>query len=63
MRSVGLRRRPGLAGADGLPTRQARELWNARALGVGNALGCGRLQGRVLYHKIDGRQKNKTMML
>ena len=55
MRYVGLRRRPALAGADELPTRQARELWNAkafgnaRALGLGNTLGCWGLQGRVLY--------------
>ena len=30
---VGLRRRPALAGAEGMPTRQARVLWNIRALG------------------------------
>ena len=45
---VGLRRRPALAGADGMPTGQTRVLWNVRALG--NALGVrGELQGRVLY--------------
>ena len=30
---VGLRRRPALAGAEGMPTRQVRVLWNIRALG------------------------------
>ena len=51
MRYVGLRRRPALAGANGMQTRQARVLWNVRALG--NALGVrGGLQGRVLYVKI-----------
>ena len=50
MRYVGLRRRPALAGANGMQTRQARVLWNVRALG--NALGVrGGLQGRVLYVK------------
>ena len=33
MRYVGLRRRPALAGAEGMPTRQVRVLWNIRALG------------------------------
>ena len=51
-----------MAGADGLPTRQARELWNAkalgnaRALGLGNALGCWGLQGRVLYISENSRK-------
>ena len=50
MRYVGLRRRPALAGANGMQTKQARVLWNVRALG--NALGVrGGLQGRVLYVK------------
>ena len=57
MRYVGLRRRPALAGADGMQSRQARVLWNVRALGnaraLGNTLGVrGGLQGRVLYVKI-----------
>ena len=39
-----------MAGAEGMPIRQARVLWNIRALG--NALGVrGGLQGRVLYVK------------
>ena len=50
MRYIGLRRRPALAGAYGMQIRQARVLWNVRALG--NALGVrGGLQGRVLYVK------------
>ena len=57
MRYVGLRRRPALAGANRMQSRQARVLWNVRNLGnaraLGNALGVrGGLQGRVLYVKI-----------
>ena len=56
MRYVGLRRRPALAGANGMQTKQSRVLWNVRALGnaraLGNTLGVrGGLQGRVLYVK------------
>ena len=63
---VGLRRRPALAGADGMPTRQARVLWNVRASGnaraLGNALSVqGGLRVRVLY--VKGYLEGKSIKL